>query len=422
MASATASKRKGFFSPDVCDDFMAFLGDENELDMARQIAAKRAWPAEAVRDGGMHEALGVMKGGATARVVLVDVTGSEDPIADVERLSASVGQGASVIVIGKTNDVSFFHDLIEVGAADYLVKPINAQKLEKAIDLASQTGRATGRGRQRTGRLTVVLGVRGGVGATTIATNIAWIMAHQFSQKTALLDLDLHFGTTTLSLDLEPGNGLREALASPHRLDELFVASAIVKENDNLSVLGTEEPVEEAVNFSGDASLELVKQLRGNHSQVVVDLPRALMALQKPLLAAADSIVLVSDQTLAGIRDINRALHAIADLAGETAVIKVAARVGADRKAQVAKKDFERGIGCEIDYVVPEDAKTLTICANAGKAIPAVSAKCQAAVVCGELAHRVSGYREATPKRKGLFGLGGGSAKPVKSKAAKGKK
>src|SRR3546814_1972017 len=79
-----------------------------------------------------------------------------------------------------------------------------------------------------------VIGSRGGVGSSTFAVNLAWILAEERKYKTTLIDLDLEFGTIALSLDLEPTRGLREALENPARVDGLFISSATAKLTENL--------------------------------------------------------------------------------------------------------------------------------------------------------------------------------------------
>ncbi|WP_424648021.1 AAA family ATPase, partial [Enterobacter hormaechei] len=98
-----------------------------------------------------------------------------------------------------------------------------------------------------------VIGTRGGVGASTIATSIAWLLADKEKRSTALLDLDVHFGTGALSLDLEPGRGLTDAIENPSRIDGLFIERAMVKATENLSVLSAEAPISSPVVTDGSA-------------------------------------------------------------------------------------------------------------------------------------------------------------------------
>jgi len=400
MANA-ASNLSTLFGTQVCEDLMAFVDDEHSLAVCKQASEDKGLSSDAVQDGGIAEALNRIEPGHSPKIVIVDISRSLDPEGDVTRLVRKMGPSNSLIILGTSNDVSVFRKMISLGAHDYLVKPLTAELFKDAIE---QVDRQTASLQTtQSGRLTVVIGVRGGAGASTIATNIAWIMAEEENLETALLDLDLHFGTTTLALDVESGGGFREALENPHRLDKLFLDSAITKATDKLAVLGTEEPIEEFVDVNPDSIDTLIGEISQDYSQIVIDLPRHLVPTQGALLASADTVLLVSDQTLAGIRDINRITQAMTSLSTKGRIVKVVSRVGTERMAQVSKSDFQKALEEPVDYFVPEDAKTLTICANAGKAISSVSAKAPITKILREIAADLSGFEK--PKKKGLFGL-----------------
>ncbi|WP_293948307.1 nucleotide-binding protein [Sneathiella sp.] len=404
---AKASSLSTLFGNAVCEDFMAFVEDDKSLSVSREVCAALELSEDATQDGGIAAALNRIEPGNSPKVVMVDVTRSLDPDGDITRLIRKMGTENTLIVIGDANDVGEFRKMVALGARDYLVKPLTFELMKDAIeniDRQSQAVKAS-----QSGRLTVVIGVRGGVGATTIATNLAWIMANEEKLPTALLDMDLHFGTTTLSLDIETGGGFREALENPHRLDKLFLDSAIVKDGERLAVLGTEEPIDELVDVSEESIDALIGEISQDYNQLVIDLPRHMLPTQGALLAAADAVILVSDQTLAGIRDINRITQAMTSLQTKGRILKVVSRVGSERAAQVSKADFERGLNEPVSYIIPEDAKTLTVCANAGKAVGEVATKTPIVKVLRELAADVSGYEK--PKKKGLFTIVPGGRK-----------
>src|SRR5262249_46081449 len=147
------------------------------------------------------------------------------------------------------------------------------------------------------------VGARGGVGTTTMAISTAWLLVNEFKLRTALVDLDLHFGNLALSLDLEPGRGLREALENPERTDSLLLASAMVTEGDKLPILATEESLEERLMFDGTAVAPLLSALSQDYDCLIVDLPRSLDSIGRQVIALADSTIVVTDLSLSALRD-----------------------------------------------------------------------------------------------------------------------
>ena len=125
--------------------------------------------------------------------------------------------------------------------------------------------------------MAAVIGVRGGVGASTIATSLAWLMGDKAGRSTALLDLDVHFGTGALALDLEPGRGLTDAIENPSRIDGLFIERAMVRANDKLCVLSAEAPINQPLLTDGSAFFQLQEEIRHAFEGTVIDLPRQML-------------------------------------------------------------------------------------------------------------------------------------------------
>ena len=100
---------------------------------------------------------------------------------------------------------------MRAGARDYLLKPVDAEMLGEVFVRLEQPGD----GVTPQGRVVGFVGARGGVGATTLAINIAWMMAEKLSRRTALVDMDIYSGNIALKLDIEPTRGLREAFDDP---------------------------------------------------------------------------------------------------------------------------------------------------------------------------------------------------------------
>ena len=210
---------------------------------------------------------------------------------------------------------------------------------------------------------------------TTLAVNLAWIVGYEYQRNCAIVDLDLQFGTVGLQLDLEPSQGLREALENPERIDALFIASAMVNEGENLFVLSAEEPFDESVNYTAAACGTLIEALPDDLQQVFLDLPSRSVVENPSLLQHSQKIVLVSDLSLVGMRDVARLSKLCADAAPDAALHIVLNRVGMAAKGEIPKAEFVKGAELPVNHEIAFDAKLAATAAISGKPFPAVATR-----------------------------------------------
>jgi len=269
------------------------------------------------------------------------------------------------------NAAARFADVMEdEEAREALVKLLaerSPEMLERALGTRGKTDAA------HSGRMIAVVGARGGVGATTLAVNLAWLLAHDTSHKVALVDLDLRFGTVALSLDLEPTHGLREVLESPDRIDSLFVSSAMARESETLLVLSAEESLADRLHIEPGAFDTLAADLRANFDWIVVDVPRSSSIPEECVLSQSDKVVLVSDLSLAGMRDAVRMAGWAKSNAPRAELSVMINKAGAHGKAEVPRADFERGLETKIAHLLPYDPKVAGAASNAGRPIVAAA-------------------------------------------------
>ncbi len=353
------------------EQLAAYVGDE-ETRAVVQAATKSRWPTASIHDGGLAVALGNVSQEPSPGLMIVDVSASDEPAGAIRSLMTLVDSMTRVVAIGSINDVGVYRDLIAAGATDYLVKPIAPESLEMALVGAERSTAVTPADASRI-RTVAVVGARDGVGASTVAVNTAWIMAHELGKTVALIDLDLQFGTVALALDLEPSHGLREALEKPDRIDGLFIASAMAHESERLFVLSAEEPLEDHINVNPAAFELLLDTLPDDFDCVVIDLPPRLVSSQLQLLQRVDTVVLVSDLGIPGMRDTARLSHMIRGAAPEVALMVIANKVGTSKSGELPKAEFTRGAELPISFFLPSDPKTAAEASNAGKPFPVVA-------------------------------------------------
>jgi pilus assembly protein CpaE len=301
--------------------------------------------------------------------------------------------GTVVIAAGQVNDVRLYRDLVASGIQDYLLKPLSSDQLRDAFAHAQMVFNAPKHAEVSVDRphmMAAVIGARGGNGASTFATSLAWILSDKAQRSTALLDLDVHFGTGALTLDLEPGRGLTDAIENPSRIDGLFIERAMVKANEKLAVLSAEAPINQPMLTDGAAFFQLQEELRGAFECTIVDLPRSMLVQHPHLMNDIHATVLVTELTLAAARDVIRILSWLKSNAPQTKVIVVANKVAPSGAGEITRKDFESSIERKVDIIVPLDMKVATQAAKLGKTIAEAGKGSKIANALGDVANRLT--------------------------------
>jgi len=387
-------------------EFMAFVNDDATAAQVRTWAERQGFAPDTIQIGGADLFCTLLESDPPPKVAIVDLDNQEQPIQIAARLVSLCGAATRLIAVGSANDVHLYRSMTAAGLADYLVKPLTPEQLTQTMLMATRDPKSGGPGGAQEARTIVVVGARGGVGASTIATNIAWIVAHEMKKKCALLDLDLQYGTTALSLDLEPGHGLRDIVSAPQRVDALMISSALVPEGDNLAVLSAEESIEDMVHVDANAIAALIKEMHASYQAIVIDLPRHLVASQKRLLATAHEVVIVTEMTLAGIRDTLRLRTMLKGLGSTARITQVASRIGPAHPAAVNEATFAKGAQSKIDFILPDDPKNIAASSNAGKTLGEMASRAPIAKTLRDLATQLMGQNDKnTKKSASLFGF-----------------
>src|SRR3954467_6183285 len=247
------------------DPFTAFVCDEATAEMLRPVVVEHGWAPEKVNKGGLRNAVQTLSVSASPNILFVDLSESGDPLNDINALAEVCEPGTVVIAAGQVNDVRLYRDLVASGIQDYLLKPFTPDQLRDAFAHAQFTisgPRVMEQANDKPHVVAAVIGTRGGVGASTVASSLAWMLGDKAGRTTALLDLDIHFGTGALALDLEPGRGLTDAIENPSRIDGLFIERAVVRANEKLCVLSAEAPISQPFLTDGSAYYQLQEEIR----------------------------------------------------------------------------------------------------------------------------------------------------------------
>ena len=328
---------------------MIFVLDPDSEGIVRKSLADLSAAPVIFGSGGIAGAVKALGQTASPRLLVVDVSGIEDPIFAINELAKVCEPSTGVVVMGDRNDVRLYRNLKSAGVTEYFFKPLVGSLIAKSFSsilFGTQSDRSS-----QSGKLVMVMGVRGGTGATTVAAWSALELAEIGRRKVMLMDLDLHSGDAALQLNARPTHALREALEHPERVDDLFLERAVFSVTPRLGLLASLEPFDEVPNCSEDAVLSLLTTLMHRYRYVFVDIPATSASGLMRVLRLPSICVLVSDGGLVSAREVARWREIIGPNSVERSTTHVLNKSGAP--GSLPLEEFVRAAGGAPDIVIP---------------------------------------------------------------------
>jgi len=346
---------------------IAFVTDPDSDAILRETLLPELGEGAEVRRGDVLAATRALKRSTTPLALVVDVSGVDQPLTALEELALVVEPDVRVMVIGERQDAGFYRQLTRgLGVLEYLFKPLNPDMVARYL-LPYLRGSLTPRDMHlRGGRVITVTGVRGGVGATTIAANLAWHLGEEARRHTVLFDADLHGGAAALLLGARTTNGLRAALEHPDRVDELFVERTAQPAGERLHVLAAEEKPIDPVLAQPGAAARLIGMLRRRYNFVIVDLPARSAFVAREVLDVAHQRILVTDPSLVGAREMLR--YAAIPNAPMQARRAITVLNRAGQPGMLTESQVKEALGEAPDFVIPWLPKVVPGAADLGEA------------------------------------------------------
>lgn len=377
---------------------LAFIADPDSEAVLREGLIDAVPQGFEVRRGNVRAALTALGRMATPKALIIDITGDDQPLALLGDLANVVEPDVQVMIVGQREDVAFYRQVTRVlGAAEYLYKPLMPEMVARLF--GAQITRSTAGGAALGGRVITVTGARGGVGATTITANLAWYLATGARRHTVLLDANLLTGTAAMLLGAPTGPGLRSALETPARVDELFIDRSASVVTERLSILAGEEPLGEEPGCLSGAPGKLVGMLRRRFNFVVADVPYLPTTLNRELFDLAQQRVIVLLPTLGSMRDTLRLLALPSGAGQARRAILVLNRVGLP--GGMTRRQVEQALQMTVDVAVPDLPRALGAAESLGE--PAAAARTGFRTAIVDLASEMSSVRVAAPERRQWF-------------------
>ncbi len=384
---------------------LGFVTDADS-EMAVREGMAELVPSVQIKRASIRQATAMLRKLPSPEVLVIDITGEDAPLAALHDLSEVVEPSTRVLVVGDRVDMNFYRSLTrDLGVAEYLYKPLAKEMVARMFGPACLQ-RPVASGALQGGRIVAVSGACGGVGTTTIAANLAWYLGEELKRHTLLFDPDIYTGNAAMMLGGRTGTGLRLALETPSRIDELFVERAAQPITERLSVLAGDEKVTEAAEIAEGAGRALLAALRRRYNFVVADVPSSPVPVYRELLMLAHQRVLVMDPTLAAMRNTLRLLALPTGPDQVRRAVVVLNRLG--QPGGLTKQQIEEALEMAIDVVIPYQPRQVGTAATMGTPASIASGGFRNGIL--SLAREVAFVGDAVVSSKtqssGPFGLG----------------
>ena len=309
----------------------------------------------------------------------------------------------AVFAVSGNGDAQLVLTALRGGLKEYLTKPIDQTLLEQGLVKAATKLSAD----NQPGTLISMVGSAGGVGVTTLATNIAVELADITGQKVALVDLDFRFGQVATLLDLQPNFTIADLCETTEALETQLVERAMVKYNQNLHVLARPNHFVQADSITAAHCVGVLNTLQGMYKYVVLDGPNRFDLGGKAVFDMADLYVLVFQLLVPSVRNAHRMIDAMMQAGYNPDRIKlVCNRIGRE-SGNVAVDHVESTLNQKIFASIPDEWRTISSSINIGEPLVVHGPKAKVRLAIRDMAERLHRPSDMTDDSKDTAKSGG---------------
>ena len=339
-------------------------------------------------------------------VVFATDPGNREDLQAIRALDAERGEN-SIFLALTDRDITLARAraLSDAGVDDVLPFPVTGEELGRQMEKWLQKVASSKSGGGREGAVIAISQARGGIGATTVAVNLAdQLLARKGrfrrgpANNVAIVDLDLQFGAVGDFLDVEPQEGLMQMATGDVMPDQMWVEQSLADTAGGLSVLTAPADFMPLDAVNSKQIETLIAALRANHDYVVIDLPRALVDWIEPVINAADEIQIIADTTVPSIRATRRLMDFyMADNPG----LQIEVVINHEKRPMMQAahhKEAARVLERKFEHWLPHDPKAARNAVDFGRPLSEVSPRSDLAKAIGLLA-RGTAKRLATGER-----------------------
>lgn len=344
-------------------------------------------------------------------VLLVNLDPGPELILPIIGEVAAANSHVAVFAVSRSTEGSLILQAMRLGVKEFFPRPIDMDMLQEAAEKIASRRVETG----HHGKLITVTGTSGGVGATTLATNLAVEFGQLATGKVTAVDLDFRFGQVATFLDVDPTYTLADLCQSAEQLDASTISRALTTHNCGINVLSRPLHFAEADAVTAAACVGVLSSLLQMNEYVVTDGPTRFDQSAHSVFALSDLNILVVQLVVPSVRNALRIVDAMRQSGYNMDRTRIVCnRIGREA-GHLSVQNVSETLGMDVFATVPDDWDSVSGAINLGEPLLSHSPKSKVRMAIQEIAARVhrqqsdaddKGSRDAAagPAKKSLIG------------------
>jgi pilus assembly protein CpaE len=339
-------------------------------------------------------------------IIVFELDGhTERHLEDIEKILRKHRDKVSIYVTYKEVDIGVVRRMMRAGVKDIFPQPLQAQEIVTEISHAISSKRERVKAAKGAkGGVTAFVNAKGGSGATTLAVNVAHVLATKFKAEVALIDLDLQFGDVALSLDIKPRTTIIDALRQPDRVDPVFLKALMTKHESGLDILASPGNLTSIEELTPQAVRKILQAAVEDYEFVILDVPRIFSSAVIEALKFSEPVMLVGQNSLETIRDAKVVLDNLSLIGLPLNNIELINNRAMAKSSSVPIDKLKDTLGKEKVHRIRNDFAASTSAQDQGLPVTAVANKSEMTKDVVALAeYLVKMHRGDEEKKKGFF-------------------
>lgn len=300
-------------------------------------------------------------------IALVTLDSNQGAALDVITKLRQQVPGCAVLAVSSSQEGSLILQAMRNGAQEFLSIPLSLEDFMSALERVRHSGASAGeQGEVRSSQVITVAGVNGGVGSTSVAVNLACVLATDPKNTVALIDLDLALGDADVWLDIIPDYTIQDVAENISRIDYSLLKRSLTKHESGLFLLPRPVHLDHNFHLGVEELRRVIALLKATFSHLIIDVSKSFNHMEMAAIGASDSTLLVTQMDLPCLRNVVRLIQYFDTLESVSDKLKVVLNRFGLNDNQISYSKALDTIGRDIYWKIPNDYATMVESRNNG--------------------------------------------------------